>query len=117
MSAVAAVAFVGFEGIHALITPDQTAQLNAMNRQIAEKDKQLAEKDKQIDQILLALNEKRTTSAPPGSEATLRQAVTNVVEGSSDPRYAEAVGLLKAGKVAEAEPLLKAVAEEKETSC
>jgi len=114
VSAVVAVALVGFKGVQALIAPDQTAQLNEKDKQIAEKDKQLAEKDKQIDQILQALNEKRTTPAPPGSDATLRQAVTNVVEGAADPRYAEAVELLRAGKPTEAEPLLKAVAEEKE---
>jgi tetratricopeptide (TPR) repeat protein len=112
--ALVVVALIGFKGVQALVSPDQTAQLSEKDKQIDEQNRQLAEKDKQIDQILQALNEKRTTSAPPGSEATLRQAVTNVIEGASDPHYAEAVELLKAGKVTEAEPLLKAVAEEKE---
>jgi tetratricopeptide (TPR) repeat protein len=51
---------------------------------------------------------------PPAGEATLRQAVTNVVEGASDPRYAKAIQYLEAGNPAAAEPLLKVVAEEKE---
>jgi tetratricopeptide (TPR) repeat protein/pimeloyl-ACP methyl ester carboxylesterase len=110
------VTWIGFEGVRALFTPDQATQLGEKDKQIAEKDKQLAEQGKQIDQILQALNETRTGTPPPGSDAALRQAVTNLVDGTSDPRYAEAVELLKKGRAAEAEPLLKAVAEEKEHS-
>ena len=87
VSAVAAVASIGFKGVQALVSPDQTAQLSEKDKQITEQNRQLAEKDKQIDQILQALNEKRATPAPPAGEATLRQAVTNVIEGASDPRY------------------------------
>jgi tetratricopeptide (TPR) repeat protein len=50
----------------------------------------------------------------PGARASLTQAITTIAEGAaSDPRYAKALELLKAGKPTEAEPLLKAVAEDK----
>jgi hypothetical protein len=46
-------------------------------------------------------------------DAGLSEAVTAIAEGAaSDGRYAKALELLEAGKPAEAEPLLKAVAEE-----
>ncbi len=50
----------------------------------------------------------------PGAKQSLTQAITAIAEGAStDPRYAQALALLKAGKPTEAEPLLKAVAEDK----
>jgi len=50
----------------------------------------------------------------PGARHSLAQAITAIAEGAAtDPRYAEALELLKAGKAAEAEPLLKAVADDK----
>ncbi len=53
-------------------------------------------------------------AAVPGAKESLTQAITAIAEGAAtDPRYAEALELLKAGKAAEAEPLLKAVAEDK----
>ena len=55
-------------------------------------------------------------AAVPGARAGLTQAITAIAEGSAtDPRYAKALELLKAGKPAEAEPLLKAVADDKAT--
>ena len=55
-------------------------------------------------------------AAVPGARESLTTAITAIAEGAAgDARYAEALELLKAGKPAEAEPLLKAVAEEKET--
>ena len=54
-------------------------------------------------------------AAVPGAKQSLTQAITAIAEGAaSDPRYAQALALLKAGKPNEAEPLLKAVAEDKE---
>jgi tetratricopeptide (TPR) repeat protein len=54
------------------------------------------------------------SAAVPGARAGLTQAITAIAEGSAaDPRYAKALELLKAGNPAEAEPLLKAVAEDK----
>jgi tetratricopeptide (TPR) repeat protein len=51
----------------------------------------------------------------PGARASLTQAISAIAEGAAtDPRYAKALDLLKAGKPNEAEPLLKAVAEDKE---
>ncbi|HTR13960.1 MAG TPA: hypothetical protein VMI72_12075, partial [Roseiarcus sp.] len=52
--------------------------------------------------------------AAPGAKQSLTAAITAIAEGAAaDPRYAKALDLLKAGKAAEAEPLLKAVAEDK----
>jgi tetratricopeptide (TPR) repeat protein len=54
-------------------------------------------------------------AAAPGAKQSLTQAITAIAEGAAtDPRYAQALALLKAGKPDEAEPLLKAVAEDKE---
>ena len=53
-------------------------------------------------------------AAVPGAKRSLTKSITAIVEGAAtDPRYAQALALLKAGKPKEAEPLLKAVAEEK----
>jgi tetratricopeptide (TPR) repeat protein len=53
-------------------------------------------------------------AAVPSARLGLTQAITAIAEGSAaDPRYAKALTLLKAGEPAEAEPLLKAVAEDK----
>jgi len=53
-------------------------------------------------------------AATPGAKESLTQAITAIAEGAAtDPRYAKALELLKEGKPAEAEPLLKAVAEDK----
>jgi tetratricopeptide (TPR) repeat protein len=53
-------------------------------------------------------------AAVPGAKQSLTQAITAIAEGAAtDPRYAQALALLKAGKPDEAEPLLKAVAEDK----
>jgi tetratricopeptide (TPR) repeat protein len=54
-------------------------------------------------------------AAVPGARQSLTDAITAIAEGAStDPRYAQALALLKAGKPDAAEPLLKAVAEDKE---
>jgi hypothetical protein len=54
-------------------------------------------------------------AAAPGAKQSLTQAITAIAQGAAtDPRYARALALLKAGKPNEAEPLLKAVAEDKE---
>jgi tetratricopeptide (TPR) repeat protein len=50
----------------------------------------------------------------PGAQQSLTEAITSIAQGAaSDPRYRQALDLLKAGRPAEAEPLLKAVAEDK----
>jgi tetratricopeptide (TPR) repeat protein len=54
-------------------------------------------------------------AAAPGAKKSLTDAITAIAQGAAtDPRYAQALALLKAGKPEEAEPLLKAVAEDKE---
>jgi tetratricopeptide (TPR) repeat protein len=53
-------------------------------------------------------------AADPEFKRSLTQAITAIAEGAvTDPRYAKALELLKAGKPADAEPLLKAVADDK----
>jgi tetratricopeptide (TPR) repeat protein len=53
-------------------------------------------------------------AAVPGRRQSLTVAITAIAEGAAtDPRYAQALALLKAGKPDAAEPLLKAVAEDK----
>ena len=48
------------------------------------------------------------------AKQTPTQAITAIAQGAAaDPRYARALALLKAGKPDEAEPLLKAVAEDR----
>jgi tetratricopeptide (TPR) repeat protein len=55
-----------------------------------------------------------TEATAPDAKASLTEAITAIANGASaDPRYAKALELLKAGKAAEAEPLLKEVAEDK----
>jgi tetratricopeptide (TPR) repeat protein len=72
---------------------------------------QLAEIAALVDRYSLA---SPAETAAPGAKLSLTQAITNIAEGAAtDPRYAKALELLKAGNAAEAEPLLKAVAEDK----
>ncbi len=53
-------------------------------------------------------------ASAPGGKEDLTRAITAIAEGAAtDPRYANALELLKAGKPDEAEPLLEAVAEDK----
>ena len=55
-----------------------------------------------------------TQAAAPGAKESIAEAITIIAEGAAtDPRYAEALEFLKAGKVAEAEPPLQAAAEDK----
>lgn len=126
VATLAIVAFITFTAVQALISPQPDIrtvqgpfidQLAAKDQQIAEKDKQIAEKDRQIDKLLEGLNNQRVADALPGEKKELRKAVTAIDQGATaDARYAQALELLKAGKPSEAEPLLRAVAEEKEKS-
>jgi tetratricopeptide (TPR) repeat protein len=51
----------------------------------------------------------------PGARRSLKEAITSIAQGAAtDPRRRKALDLLKAGRPAEAEPLLKAVAEDME---
>ena len=53
-------------------------------------------------------------AAVPGAKQSLTQAITAIAEGAAtDPRYAKALAFLQGGKPDQAEPLLKAVAEDK----
>jgi tetratricopeptide (TPR) repeat protein len=107
--ALALAALIAFKGIQALIT--QPVDVTKVQAPLVN---QLAEKDRQIAKLIDLLNDKRTTPAPPGTDQELKKVVAAIDEGAKvDPRYAQALELLKAGKPSEAEPLLKAVAEDK----
>jgi hypothetical protein len=109
IAAFCLVGLIVFKGVQALIAPP----LDITKVQAPLVD-QLAEKDRQIAKLLTLLEDKRTTPAPPGADQELRKAVIAVDEGAKvDPRYAQALELLKAGRPSEAEPLLKVVAEDK----
>jgi tetratricopeptide (TPR) repeat protein len=77
-------------------------------------------RQKQTLDEIAALVDKYSLATPaqvaaPGAKQSLTQAITAIAQGATtDPRYAQALALLKAGKPNEAEPLLKAVAEDKE---
>ena len=126
VAALAIAALITFTGVNALIWPQPDIrtiqgpyidQLTAKDQQIAEKDKQLAEKDRQFNKMLEGLNSQRVAVALPGEKKELSKAVTAIDQGATaDARYAQALELLKAGKPSEAEPLLRAVAEEREKS-
>jgi tetratricopeptide (TPR) repeat protein len=109
VAALLLVALIGFKGVQALVAPP--IDVRTIQAPLIE---QLAVKDRQIDKLTDSLNNIRTAPAPPGADQELKKAVVAIDEGAKmDSRYAQALELLKAGKPSEAEPLLKAVAEEK----
>jgi tetratricopeptide (TPR) repeat protein len=102
-------ALIAFKGVQALIAP--AVDIKKVQAPLVD---QMAEKDRRIAKLLALLEDKRTTPAPPGTDQELKKAVVAIDDGAKvDSRYAEALELLKAGKPSEAEPLLKAVAEDK----
>jgi tetratricopeptide (TPR) repeat protein len=109
VAALALAALITFKGLQALISPLPDAR--TIQGPLID---QLAVKDRQIDKLTETLNNLRAAVAPPGADQELKKAVTAIEAGAKvDPRYAQALELLKAGKPSEAEPLLKAVAEDK----
>ena len=67
----------------------------------------------EVEALVAKYSAVSTVGAGAGSDQSLATAITPIAEGAAgDARYAKALDLLKAGKPAEAEPLLKAVAEE-----
>jgi tetratricopeptide (TPR) repeat protein len=80
-------------------------------RTVEQQQSILAEVSDLVDKYSLVNS---ANAAVPGAREGLTQAITAIAEGSAtDPRYAKALDLLKNGKPAEAEPLLRSVAEEK----
>jgi tetratricopeptide (TPR) repeat protein len=109
IAALCLAALIAFKGVQALIAP--AVDIKQVQAPLVD---QMAEKDRQIAKLLTLLDDKRTTPAPPGANQELKKAVVAIDEGAKvDSRYAQALELLKAGKPSEAEPLLKAVAEDK----
>jgi tetratricopeptide (TPR) repeat protein len=109
IAALCLAALIAFKGVQALIAP--AVDIKKVQAPLVD---QMAEKDRQIAKLLTLLDDKRTTPAPPGANQELKKAVVAIDEGAKvDSRYAQALELLKAGKPSEAEPLLKAVAEDK----
>jgi tetratricopeptide (TPR) repeat protein len=73
-----------------------------------QQQKQLAEVAALVDRYSSA------RASGPGGKDDLTLAITAIAEGAAtDPRYAKALELLKAGRPIDAEPLLKSVAEDK----
>ena len=108
IAALGFAALIAFKGVQALIAP--AVDVPGIQKPLVD---QLSEKDRQIAKLLDALNDRRATPAPPGADQELKKAVVAIDEGANaDSRYAQAIELLKAGKPSEAEPLLKAVAED-----
>jgi hypothetical protein len=92
-----------------------------IKQQLAETKTQLAEVRAQLDstnalvkQLVDKLSQTNpAAAAAPETKERLTQTVTNIELGAAtDPRYAKALELLQAGKPADAEPLLLAVAED-----
>ena len=79
-----------------------------------------SQRQKQTLNEIAALVDKYNVVTPaqaaiPATKRNLTEAITAIAEGAAtDPRYAQALALLKAGKPDEAEPLLKAMAEANE---
>ena len=77
---------------------------------------ELAERQKTIREIeaIVAKYGGAANAPAPGAQQKLGEAITAIASGAAtDARYAKALELIKAGKPAEAEPLLRAVAEER----
>jgi tetratricopeptide (TPR) repeat protein len=91
-----------------------------IRRQLAETKTQLANVSAQLEAnsaLVRQLLERTPGTQAPGAKEAISEAVTAIEKGAAaDPRYATALELLKAGNPSEAEPLLKAVAQEKERS-
>jgi tetratricopeptide (TPR) repeat protein len=69
----------------------------------------------EVEAIVAKYTFENVSDAVPSAEESLTNAIVAIVEGAaSDARYVKALELLKEGKPKQAEPLLKAVAEEKE---
>ena len=79
----------------------------------------LAEKQKRLDEVAALVRKYAPAGSArvgaPDAAGQLTEALTAIAEGAAvDPRYAQALQLLKAGKSTEAEPLLRAAAERME---
>ncbi len=68
----------------------------------------------EIEALVARYSPVSSAEAAPGAGQGLAEAITAIAQGAAtDPRYREALDLLKAGKPKEAEPLLAAVAADK----
>ena len=95
----------------------QTQRDRELREHLAQQREQATAQSRQIEELTAQLkNAPGTPAAAPGAEIGLKNAVTATVLGAAagDPRYLQALELLRAGKPKDAEPLLRAVAEEKE---
>jgi tetratricopeptide (TPR) repeat protein len=117
IAALCLVALIAFKGVQALITPplDVRAIQAPYVEQLAEKDRQLRQKEQENKELAARFASQRTTPALPGADQQLEESLVSV-GNDADPRSAQAIELIKADKLSEAELLLKAVAEDKEKS-
>ena len=92
------------------VAVDEVREMGRVAREV-ERDKQLAEMHGLV-QNLLGIS---VAQAAPGAAKALGDAVTDAQEGAAqgDERHQKALDLLKAGKPQDAEPLFRAVAEER----
>ena len=76
---------------------------------------ELAAQRTQIENLTKMLLEKNPAAAGPGAQEAVGEAVQSITQGAAegDSRLQQALALLEANKIAEAEPLLKAFAEDK----
>jgi hypothetical protein len=83
--------------------------------QLATQNAQIAAKDARITELTNMLLESYPGAAGPSAQQAVGEAVQSIAEGAAegDSRLQQALALLKANKIAEAEPLLKAFAEDK----
>jgi tetratricopeptide (TPR) repeat protein len=95
-------------------TTDIKQQLAEAKTELAKVQAQLDTNNALVKQLVDKLSQTNpAAAAAPETKERLTQAVTSIEQGAAtDPRYARALDLLKAGKPAEAEPLLLAVAED-----
>ena len=95
-------------------TTDIKQQLADTKTELAKVREQLDTNNALVKQLLDKISQTNpAAAAAPETKERLTQTVTSIEQGAAtDPRYAKALELLKAGKPAEAEPLLLAVAED-----
>ncbi len=76
---------------------------------------ELAAQRTQIENLTKMLLEKNPAAVGPGAQEAVGEAVQSITQGAAegDSRLQQALTLLEANKIAEAEPLLKAFAEDK----
>jgi hypothetical protein len=113
MAAIALLLIIAFKG--ALVSPPQVISVREF-KQLTNSTKQISDQNRQISTLVQKLLTMSKVQAAPGREQAVGDAVAATAAGvaEGDARMKRAFELLKSGKLAEAESLLQAAAEEKE---